>query len=264
MYNKIGIIGVGFVGNAIKNAFIKSPVGNIVLIDTNTNIATGTYNDLHDAAAVFVCVPSPQGEDGTCDTSILESVLEKLVDFKGVIISKVTAPPSTYERLSFKYKNLVYVPEFLTASNASEDYALGSFCIIGGPIAAYKDEAERIIRISQHFLKHIVHCEIGEASFVKYSINTFLATKVIFMNELASLADKHRYDWNKLSSMINLDIRIGNTHMMVPGPDGRFGFGGMCFPKDTMALKNFANDSGAEMCVLSAAISKNKRIRDNV
>jgi UDPglucose 6-dehydrogenase len=107
----------------------------------------------------------------------------------------------------------------------------------------------------------VVHCGIGEASLVKYSINTFLATKVIYMNELALLAETHGYEWYDIARMINLDDRIGVSHMMVPGPDGTFGFGGMCFPKDTAALKKFSNDLNIDMSLLTAAIESNNRIR---
>jgi len=260
MLDKIGIIGVGFVGSAIRDSFINAPV-DLVLLDTNPTVATGTYDDLKNASAVFICVPSPQSDDGACDTSIMESVLEKLIDFNGVIVSKVTAPPKIYEKLAEKYKNLVYVPEFLTARNASNDYALGAFAVIGGQVLAYRNEAERIVRKSQLSLKKVVHCGIGEASLVKYSINTFLATKVIYMNELALLAETHGYEWYDIARMINLDDRIGVSHMMVPGPDGTFGFGGMCFPKDTAALKKVSNDLNIDMSLLTAAIESNNRIR---
>lgn len=260
MRDKIGIIGVGFVGSAIRDSLKKAPV-DLVLLDSNPVIATGTYDDIKNAAAVFVCVPSPQGADGYCDTSIMESVLEKLKDFNGVIISKVTAPPRVYEKLAEKYKNLVYVPEFLTARNASSDYAWGSFAVIGGQVLAYRNEAERIVRKSQLSLKKVVHCGIGEASLVKYSINTFLATKVIYMNELAALAEAHGYEWYNIATMINLDNRIGESHMMVPGPDGSFGFGGMCFPKDTSALQKISKDVNIDMSLLTTAIESNNRIR---
>lgn len=260
MRDKVGIIGVGFVGSAIRDS-VKNSDLDLVLIDTDPVIATGTYDDLKNASAVFVCVPSPQGSDGSCNTSIMESVLEKLKDFNGVIISKVTAPPRVYEKLAEKYKNLVYVPEFLTARNASVDYAWGSFAIIGGNVLAYRNEAERVVRKSQIALKKVVHCGIGEASLVKYSINTFLATKVIYMNELATLAEAHGYEWYNIARMINLDDRIGSSHMMAPGPDGLFGFGGMCFPKDTSALQRLSSDMVVDMSLLSAAITKNKMVR---
>lgn len=259
MSEKIGIIGLGFVGSAVRESYAAY---SLVLIDNNPKAeCTGTYEDLKNTSAVFVCVPSPQSADGRCDTSILESVLEKLSDYNGVIISKVTAPPSTYDALQKKYKNLVYVPEFLTAANAKMDYLTGEFGIIGGSVKAYRMEAERIVRLGQRGLREVVHCKIGEASMVKYAINCFLATKVIFMNELAELAAVNGYDWDGLSAMIRLDKRIGSSHMKVPGIDGEFGFGGMCFPKDTAALLKFAESCNVQLNVLDAAVQKNSTIR---
>ena len=110
-------------------------------------------------------------------------------------------------------------------------------------------------------LSHIFHCKIGEASLAKYAINTFLATKVVFMNELKEIADASNLDYTTVARMITSDIRIGNSHMKVPGPDGSFGFGGMCFPKDTAALLKYAESIGVTMNVLDAAVKKNTLLR---
>ena len=122
---KFGIVGLGFVGGAVRDS-LDFGFCNLILVDPPKGLPH-SYKDLADCEAVFVCVPSPSNEDGSCDTSILESTLEKLKDYNGVIISKTTAPPSVYENLSKQYKNLVHAPEFLTAANASRDYANGKF-----------------------------------------------------------------------------------------------------------------------------------------
>jgi len=257
----IGIIGLGFVGNAIKEAMdIKC---SLRLIDNDPKKSHHSYKDLENCDGVFVCVPTPQDDDGTCDVSILEDVLEKLsrMSYHGVVISKCTAPPDVYEQLNLKYPNLVHAPEFLTAANAVKDYATGSFAIIGGRVMAYKREAERLIRLGQQHLNHVSYCTIGEASLAKYAINCFMSTKVIFMNELKQLADKCGLDYNKIAHMIKADKRIGNSHMMVPGPDGQLGFGGACFPKDTSALLKFAEQQGVPLNVLDAAVKKNTMLR---
>lgn len=259
---KIGFIGHGFVGSAISSVY-DIDFGNEVVIVDPAKGYTATYKDLVDADGIFVCVPSPQGDDGSCDTSILEDVLVNLkqLNFRGVIISKVTAPPQVYKRLQAEYANLIHAPEFLTAADAKMDYVRSSFAIIGGEVSAYKNEAERIIKMGLPELKNIVHCSIEEASLSKYTINTFLATKVIFMNEIAKLADKLGCDYTSVASMVNLDNRIGKSHMKVPGPDGAYGFGGMCFPKDTAALLKIASDAGTDMQVLDAAVKKNTLLR---
>ena len=264
MKTRIAVIGLGFVGGTIFKAFVEdqSVYCDTVGIDPAKG-TTATIKDIADFDAVFVCVPSPQGPDGTADTSILEAVLKDLaaVDFKGGIISKVTAPPDVYTKLNDLYPNLVHAPEFLTAANAFDDYMNGKFAVIGGLVTAYRNEAERIIRKSQTGINRVVHCTIGEAALAKYTINSFLATKVVFMNEMAKLAESQGMNWYAVASAVTQDTRIGPSHMQVPGPDGQYGFGGMCFPKDTSAILKYAESKNLNLSVLDTAVKKNLIIR---
>ncbi len=257
---KIGIIGLGFVGQAVFHAY-QDFGSHIVGIDTDPNKnAHGTYSEIKECEAIFVCVPSPQLPDGSANTKILENVLENLKDYKGVIISKVTAPPDCYKNLQKKYNNLVYIPEFLTAANSVADYISAKFVIIGGEVLAYQHEAERIVKITHNDLS--VHfCSIEEASLIKYTINSFLATKVTFMNEIYNLATSAGMDYNTIARLACLDQRMGNSHMLVPGPDSMFGFGGMCFPKDTSALIKYAESQNVSLNVLDSAVKKNTLLR---
>lgn len=259
--SSIGIIGLGFVGSAVKAGLELAPV-NIVLLDPAKG-HNATYEDLLICDGVFVCVPTPEQWDMGCDPSILKDVLSKLkaVKYNGVIISKSTATPDIYSELQEEFPNLVHSPEFLTAAHAVKDYTSGTFAIIGGAVGAYKNEAERIIRMSQTELKSVIQCSIEEASFAKYSINSFLATKVVFMNELAKLVEESGCDWTIVSRLMKLDPRIGSSHLQVPGPDGQYGFGGMCFPKDTKALLKYARSTGCELSVLDTATKKNFMLR---
>jgi UDPglucose 6-dehydrogenase len=95
----------------------------------------------------------------------------------------------------------------------------------------------------------------------KYTINTFLATKVVWMNELYQLCDAMNIDYNKVVAMASADRRIGSSHLRVPGPDGSFGFGGACFPKDTVALLKYAESLNIPLNVLDAAVKKNTLLR---
>jgi len=262
MMTKVGIIGMGFVGSAIAEAMDRG-FCEIVAVDPAKGY-NKTYSDLLDCEGVFICVPSPQDTDGTCDTSILEDVLANLakLNYQDVLISKCTAPPDVYEQLNEKYPNLIHAPEFLTAANAKEDYINGKFAMIGGRVGAYQREAERLIRIGQGGLgDNVVHCTIGEASLAKYTINSFLATKVAFMNELWSIAVAFGLDYDTIAKMVKMDRRIGSSHLQVPGPDGNFGFGGACFPKDTSAMLKFAEQYGISLNVLDAAVKKNTLLR---
>jgi UDPglucose 6-dehydrogenase len=258
----IGIIGLGFVGTAVKDSLSNRFDVDLKLIDINPAKGNNSYSELSKADAVFICVPSPSDDQGNCDTSILEDVLENLkkINFQNVIISKVTAVPEAYERLQSKFPNLVHIPEFLTAANASREYLAEKRAIIGGAVAAYQREAERIIKISQK-IEEVYFCSIGEAALSKYIVNSFLATKVVFMNEMFKLAEIHNYNWDNIRQLISSDPRLGTSHMQVPGIDGTFGFGGMCFPKDTQALINYSKNKNANLSVLESAIKKNLLLR---
>jgi UDPglucose 6-dehydrogenase len=257
---KIGIIGLGFVGSAIKNSIDFGL--DLVIMDPAKGYNT-TYEELKECSGIFVCVPTPQHDDGTCDTGILEEILNNLyaIRYQGVVISKCTAPPSQYEIWSLAYTNLVHAPEFLTAANANRDYANGKFAFIGGRVLAYVKEAERIIRITQPGLETVEYCTAAEAAMAKYTINTFMATKVIFMNEIEALCSKSGVDYSKVANMVKADKRIGSSHMQVPGPDGAYGFGGPCLPKDANALIRYAEKNGTAMNVLDAAVKKNTMLR---
>jgi len=255
---KIGIIGLGFVGEAVRNAYEGY---TRICIDTDVSKGyVGTYKEIMDAEGIFVCVPSPENADGTANTSILENVLFNLKDYRGVVISKVTAPADAYKRLQEQYPNLVYVPEFLTAANAEIDYRNSKFAVIGGTVMAYQREAERILKYT-HPVISIHFCSIEEASLVKYIINSFLATKVVFMNEMAALVEANGGSWSNVARMILQDNRIGGSHMQVPGPDGQYGFGGMCFPKDTGAIIKHAESLNVNLHVLKEAVKKNTILR---
>lgn len=255
----IGIVGLGFVGEAVRNAY-DNLFTKIIVVDVDPAKSTGTVADLQACDAVFVCVPSPSKDTGDCDTSILNSVLCMLQNYTNVIISKTTAPPQFYEKMQTVYPNLVHIPEFLTAAKANQDYLKEQNAIIGGKIAAYRNEAERIIKLVQP-ITMVEHCSIGEAAFVKYTINSYLATKVVFMNEMSDLAIAHGYKWDTIRMYLAEDNRVGLSHMQVPGPDGYYGFGGMCFPKDTTAWVKYANKLGVQLSVLKTAIKKNVLLR---
>jgi len=256
---KIGIVGIGFVGGAIKAAM--EDYCDLVLVDSDPTRGKHNFKDLFDCEGIFVCVPSPQGSDGRCDTSILESVLECLQSYTGVIISKCTASPDVYTHLNIQYPNLVHAPEFLVAATAVNDYINGTFAFVGGRVQAYLNEAIRIIKIGQPNLSVIHTCTIAEAAMAKYTINTFLATKVVWMNEMYQLCEKMDISYDKVLAMATTDRRIGSSHTKVPGPDESFGFGGACFPKDTAALLKIAEDYGVPLNVLDAAVKKNTLLR---
>lgn len=255
---QVGVIGFGYVGSAVAWAHNDH---DVIINDPQLKDST-PLSKFVGCDAVYICVPSPSTEDGHCDTSILESVLKELTVHESVpIISKVTAPPATYEMLQKQYPNLVYAPEFLTARNNIKDYLLSNLLIVGG-LDPYVHRAVEIILSSIDVDKgQVLITDIKTASFYKYMMNSYLATKVTFMNDFFELAEKDNIDWNGIKVLAKHDDRIGDTHMQVPGFDGQFGWAGACFPKDVAAIIEYALDKNLEFELLQRVETINNKHR---
>ena len=156
---------------------------------------------------------------------------------------------------------MVHAPEFLTAANAVKDYLNPQKIVIGCDQPIHDEVYKYIVTDKITWAGKPEYCSVAEASFFKYLANTMLAMKVIMNNEFYDVAQGLALDWNSLTSIASTDSRLGNTHWAVPGPDGRRGFGGACFPKDTTALESIAKKIAVETTMLSTAISTNKKYR---
>jgi UDPglucose 6-dehydrogenase len=257
---KIGLIGLGFVGSAI--AYAHS--GDDIIVRDPKLKDSAAVDQFNDCTGIFVCVPSPSTEDGRCDTSILESVLGELSLFTQIpIISKVTAPPSVYIRLQQQYPNLVHCPEFLTAANATADYQNSDYFVLGGN-RDYCEQAKEVVRAGVPLVRDkFLITDIKTAALYKYMMNSYLATKVSFMNDFKELADAHNIDFKAVTDLSVFDDRIGYTHLQVPGPDGRYGWAGACFPKDVSAIIEEAIDMKvpSDFNVLQQVETQNKKHR---
>ena len=261
-YIKLAIIGHGFVGKATDFGFSKN-VKKFIVDPKN-----GTYIDsLRDIKPdiVFICVPTPMGDDGSQDSSIIVNVVSELLKFcpSAVKVVKSTITPSTIDDISKIDSKIIYNPEFLREKHANDDFINSEMIILGGnrKIAM---EVSRIYKAhSKCKSNEFIFMDLKTASLTKYAINTFLATKVIYFNELNHLFEKLGVadSWEEVTKSISKDKRIGKSHMNVPGHDGRKGFGGACFPKDSLALVKFADELSADLSVLKSAIRKNNKIR---
>jgi UDPglucose 6-dehydrogenase len=232
-----------------------------------------TYNSLESlvdwADYLFVCVPTPMNEDGSCDTSIVESVVELIANLRKdkIVIIKSTVPPGTTKRLAEKHGlQMAFNPEFLTEANSIEDFRYQKMIVVGS------DNDDVNTKVWQLYYKFITStgaymplmqsCTTTEAEMFKYVANTFLAVKVTFANEIKVLCDRIGVEYNNVANIAKLDSRLGATHWKVPGPDGKLGYGGSCFPKDTNALVAFANSVGADLWVLTDAMYVNDELRE--
>ena len=264
----IGIIGQGFVGNAVYQKFKN--YFDVLTYDLDESKSNSTKEDLlFKCNTIFLCLPTPMNTDGSCHTDILKKELDNLDlltdnwETRKTVVIKSTVSPGTTSKWNSSYESLdiVFNPEFLTEANAVEDFNNQNRIILGGPRPA-TTELRRMY--SKVFPKaHIIKTDSTHAEMVKYLTNSFLATKVSFANEIYQICDKLNIDYDKVVEYATLDDRLGKSHWNVPGPDGDFGFGGHCLPKDLSALIYLAMNLHTETNVLNAVEETNDVVRKN-
>tara|TARA_Y200000002_G_scaffold125417_1_gene102953 strand:+ start:5374 stop:6225 length:852 start_codon:yes stop_codon:yes gene_type:complete len=259
---KIGIIGYGFVGKAMENG-IKDNV-DIFLVDPILNTKISDLKDFL-PEIIFICVPTPMNEDGSQDLSIINLVLKEIKEnsINSKIVIKSTVLPDGIIEIEKLIPDVIYNPEFLREKHAFEDFIGSEIIIFGGQ----KDSANEIA----NFYKKHTNCinsdyqftDLITASMVKYSINTFLSTKVIFFNQIFNIFKSlsNEKNWEQFVKIISKDKRIGSSHLSVPGHDGRYGFGGACLPKDSSALINYASSIDESLTLLEKSVEINNSIR---
>ena len=259
----IGIIGQGFVGNAIYQKFKNYYKINTYDLDSsrcNSNEQETLNNEI-----VFICLPTPMNRDGSCNTSIVEGVVRRCFEFgttKTVVI-KSTVSPGTTRRLNEKFEGLhvVFNPEFLTERNAVEDYNNQKRIILGGPRPATTNLKRIFSKVFPN--ADIIKTDSTHAEMVKYLTNTFLSVKVSFANEIYQLCNLLEIDYDKVVEYATYDKRLGDSHWNVPGHDGDFGFGGHCFPKDLSALLFLTKEFNTINNVLNSTMETNNSVRTN-
>ena len=263
----IGIIGQGYVGTAIKSGFEK-----YYELETYDKFSTSKSTvNLHDLVllsdVIFVCVPTPMNVDGSCYTGIVEEVVSEINEISissesnPIVVLKSTVSPGTTDRLNKKCKgiNVIFNPEFLTEANYIEDFKNQTRIILGGT-----RKGTNVLRqvYSKVFpMAHIIKTGSITAEMVKYMTNAYLATKISFANEIKMICDKLGIDYDKVVEYSTYDDRLGKSHWAVPGPDGHYGFGGSCFPKDINALIKVAEKMDIPPNILSAAWDTNTLVR---
>lgn len=254
---KLIIAGYGFVGTAVAHAL--NGHHELAIVDPRFNRTR--IADHPDADGIIVCVGTPSAEDGDCDTSQVMSVLAEIPDYKSVMI-KSTVPPDLLVKMqqTFPKLKITYSPEFLRAVSATKDFAKQTYMILGGTDTAIW---ETVFRPCLKHCEHYITTSASTASMVKYSVNTFLATKVAYFNHVYDLCQNNGVDYNEMRKLLVLDTRIGESHLQVPGPDGTRGFGGHCFPKDTEALVHYAQRAGLPFEILESAVEYNKKLQKN-
>ena len=265
---KIGIVGNGFVGSSV--AFGFSPQtgcdADIKIYDKDESKSTHSLSETLTSDFIFVSVPTPSNSDGSINLDIVYdcfsemSMLNKRKD--NVILLRSTVVPGTTRKLKNKFRNLniVFNPEFLTERSAKFDFINQSRFILGGK----QSDVEKVSKLYCDRFGNstpVIKTNYETAEMIKYMNNCYFATKVAFMNEMRQISDASGADWDMAVEGFIRDGRIGHSHLAVPGPDGKFGFGGSCFPKDVQAMINFAKQNGVSPNVLKGAWETNLDVR---
>ena len=264
----IGIVGQGYVGTAVKEVFSKHY--NVETYDLDKDKCSVDYlEDIVELTnIIFVCVPTPMKKDGSCDTSIVEAVVKDINDMvvnrnvsDRIVAIKSTIPPGTTNRLNKECKNIsvIFNPEFLTEANFIDDFKNQNRIIIGGE----RPSTTKLRQVYSLVFPNVKIVKTGSktAEMVKYMTNTFLATKVSFANEMKMLCDKLNIDYDKVVEYSTYDERLGKSHWAVPGPDGKLGFGGSCFPKDLNALIDLCYEKSIKANTLFGVWETNLEVR---
>lgn len=267
--NKIGVIGYGFVGRATGEGFATSSKNKVFWFDKFKESPYTLDEVVKNSDYIFISVPTPIfGDYSGMDMSIVEGVIDevapKISGTDKILIIKSTSLPGTTDKMSKKYPgvNFVMNPEFLTQKFANRDFLNPARTIIG---SYSQDVADRVIKIYKTILgskqPFIVMTPVS-AEVTKYMSNLILASKVIFGNEFYELSKKVGANYLDVQKGVESDPRIG-THLGAPGPDGDMGFGGACFPKDTIGILGLARELKVDMSVLQAVWDKNLKVRKN-
>ena len=269
MKKTIGIIGQGFVGSAIREGMQHAFNVETYDIDPAQPSTVESVTEMVDRVddVIFVCLPTPIKKNGRCDTRIVETAISDINDANKrlnknkIAVIKSTIEPGTTDRLNDRYSNVtvIFNPEFLTEANSFEDFKNQNRIIIGGPRPA----STKVKTMYRRAFPEVPIIKTGAnvAETVKYFINCFLATKVSFANEMKQVCDKIDVDFDKVVEYALYDDRIGKSHLSVPGPDGSFGFGGHCFPKDLNAIRYVGEECGVSTPVLTGVWNKNLEVR---
>lgn len=220
--------------------------------------STDLKSALNGSKAVFIAVGTPQDQDGSADLSYVLSAAKEITEIAPnpcLIVTKSTVPVGTAAKIkaiaSEKGFLVASNPEFLREGNAIQDFMEPDRIVIG------VDNEESDAILSEIYAKFpaqkLVKTDTKTAELTKYAANSFLATKISFINEIADLCQETGADIKKLAHAIGLDSRIGEKFLN-PGP----GFGGSCFPKDILAITSIASDHNVNLSLINSVIASNK------
>ena len=262
----IGIIGNGFVG---KSTYIlKNDNIEILTYDINPNLCQPfglKLEEMSKCEIIFISVPTPMNKDGSVCVKIVQSVVNDLknINYGGFIVIRSTVIPGTSDNLG-----CYFMPEFLTEKNYLYDFKNNPLWIFGlkneERDEIFKKKITKLINYAYENgcinSKNIEWMSNKEAEMVKYFRNTFLSLKVSYCNEIYQYCQLKGINYNRIRNIAASDSRIGLSHTMVPGHDGKMGYGGTCFPKDTNGLLCDMKKMGMKSYILENTVKRNEKV----
>lgn len=257
---KLGIIGYGIVGQAVAHGFKDYPIFPFDKYKKTESLESVVKS----SEIIFICLPTPMFEDESgIDLSIIEDTVAEIAPMtKGtdkIIVVKSTVVPGTTASLQKRYpdSHFAFNPEFLTEANYLDDFVNADRTIIG---ASNDMVSSRLVNLYKSTFPNIpiYQTDPTSAEMVKYMANVYLATKVIFANEMESLCHNLSIKYEEVKKMVVADKRIEDTHLDVTTVKG---FGGKCFPKDIVALIGEADKRKVELRLLKTVWDINKKVR---
>ena len=265
---KIGVIGLGFVGNAVNDYFDNTDGVELVGYDKFKNGGIGHLENVLDSILCYFCLPTLFDTNiDTYDTSAIHENLELLQknNYKGIIIIKSTVVPGTCKDLQAKYNlKIIHNPEFLTARTAVTDFSEQKHIVIGTTDSINYSDIQFIQDFHKKYFPsaHITNLTSTESESMKIMANSFYAVKVQLFNEYYLLCQKYNANYDKIVDAIIKNGWLNPMHTKVPGPDGLFSYGGACFPKDTKALLGLMKKLNIPNKVLAGAVKEQSEFRN--
>lgn len=250
----IGIVGLGIIGSACKFGFEKlghKILAHDIVLDTK-------LEDLINCEIVYVCVPTPSNEDGSCNTSIVEQVILDLksLNYNGVIAIKSTVKPTTTQKLIDQTNlKICFVPEFLRERCAIVDFTENHDLLAIGTEDAYVFDLVR--KCHGNYPKNITQLKPTEAELLKYYSNVYNALKITFANEFYEVCQKLDVNYSDIK---NSFIKRGTTKDIYLDVNDNFrGYAGMCLPKDTKALDSLIKELGLDLKLFETVDKENDK-----
>ncbi|HYV33274.1 MAG TPA: hypothetical protein VE973_00285 [Candidatus Limnocylindria bacterium] len=255
MKNKIGIIGVGFVGGALEHYFKNRKIKPLIY-DKYKNL--GSPAEVNKADVIFICTPTPFVKGKGFELSAVEAAI-KILKSPKVVIIKSSVVPGTTEALQKKYPKhkIMFNPEFLREVSANYDMANPDRQVLGVTKQS-KPYAKAVLAMLPNAPYEKIMAS-REAEAVKYMANSFLALKVIFANEFSEICKSLGINYSQVKEAVVKDVRIGDSHFDV-SHGGYRGYGGSCFPKDVNAIIQLAENRKIETTLLKTMRGINRKL----